>query len=33
MEDLLRGEGVTFTDEGCVDLEKHLWVPGTDEDG
>ena len=29
MEDLLRSEGVTFTDDGCVDMSKHLWVPGT----
>lgn len=28
MEDLLRSEGVTFTDDGCVDLSRHLWVPG-----
>ena len=27
MEDLLRSEGVTFTDAGHVDMEKHLWVP------
>lgn len=31
MEDLLRNEGVTFTDDGCVDLEQHLWIPGSDE--
>ena len=29
MEDLLRSEGVTFTDDGCVDMKEHLWVPGT----
>ncbi len=28
MEERLRSEGITFTDEGCVDLERHLWVPG-----
>lgn len=28
MEDLLRSEGVTFREDGTVDLEKHLWVPG-----
>lgn len=28
MEDLLRNEGVAFTDDGCVDLEQHLWIPG-----
>ena len=28
MEDLLRSEGVTFTGDDCVDLEKHLWIPG-----
>ncbi len=27
MEERLRAEQVTFTGEGCVDLEKHLWVP------
>lgn len=27
MEDRLRSEGVRFDEEGCVDLEKHLWVP------
>ena len=31
MEDLLRSEGITFTDDGCVDLSKHLWVPGESE--
>ena len=29
MEDLLRNEGVAFTDDGCVDMEKHLWIPGS----
>lgn len=29
MEERLRGEGVTFTDDGCVDLSKHLWIPGS----
>ena len=28
MEERLRSEGVTFTDDGCVDLARHLWVPG-----
>src|SRR5690606_3314044 len=27
MEDLLRSEGVEFTTEGFVNLEKHLWKP------
>ncbi len=27
MEDLLRSEGVEFTEDGCVNLEKHLWRP------
>ena len=27
MEERLRQEGITFTDEDCVDLEKHLWTP------
>ena len=28
MEDLLRSEGVEFNDDGCVNLEKYLWLPG-----
>lgn len=27
MEERLRSEGVTFTEDGHVDLEKHRWVP------
>jgi len=27
MEDLLRSEGVEFDKNGCVKLEKHLWIP------
>lgn len=27
MEERLRNEGVTFTDAGHVDLERHRWVP------
>ena len=27
MELLLRSEGVTFDEDGCVELSKHLWVP------
>ncbi len=27
MEDILKGEGISFDDEGCVVLEKHLWTP------
>ena len=27
MEDLLRSEGVEFDKNGCVNLEKHLWIP------
>ena len=27
MEDLLRNEGVEFDKNGCVNLEKHLWIP------
>ena len=29
MEELLRAEGVNFLDDGCVDMEKHLWKPNT----
>ena len=28
MEDLLRSERVEFDNNGCVNLEKHLWIPG-----
>ena len=28
MELMLRSEGVTFDEDGCVDLSRHLWVPG-----
>ena len=28
MEERLRSEGIAFTEEGHVDLEKHLWIPG-----
>ena len=27
MENLLRSEGVKFTEEGYVNMEKHLWIP------
>ena len=27
MEERLRSEGIAFTEEGHVDLEKHLWIP------
>ena len=30
MEERLRSEGVTFTEDGHVDLEKHLWTPEED---
>ena len=29
MEDLLRSEGIEFLDEITVDIQKHLWMPGT----
>lgn len=28
MEERLRAEGVAFTPDGRVDLERHLWEPG-----
>lgn len=28
MEERLRSEGVTFTDDGCVRMDLHLWKPG-----
>ena len=31
MEERLRAEGVAFTDDGCVDLDRHLWIPGDTE--
>ncbi len=33
MEERLRSEGVAFTDDGCVDLERHLWIPAEELDG
>ncbi len=27
MEERLRSEGVAFNEDGCVDLDKHLWNP------
>jgi len=27
MEELLRSEGIEFDENGCVNLEKHLWKP------
>lgn len=27
MEERLRAEGVSFLDDGRVDLDRHLWVP------
>jgi methylated-DNA-protein-cysteine methyltransferase related protein len=27
MEDMLRNEGVTFDNDGCVRLDRHLWAP------
>ncbi len=27
MEDLLSSEGIEFDKNGCVRLDKHLWVP------
>jgi len=31
MEDRLRSEGVVFAEEDRVDLNKHLWIPGEDD--
>ncbi len=31
MEERLRSEGVTFTEDGCADLDKHRWVPSSGE--
>ena len=28
MEEALRSEGVTFLEDGTVDLDRHLWDPG-----
>lgn len=28
MEERLRSEGVAFNEEGEVDLDEHLWIPG-----
>jgi O-6-methylguanine DNA methyltransferase len=32
MEERLRAEGVAFTEDGCVDLDRHLWEPGPADD-
>jgi O-6-methylguanine DNA methyltransferase len=29
MEELLKSEGIEFDKNGCVKLEKHLWIPGS----
>ena len=29
MEELLRSEGIEFDKNGCVKLEKHLWIPNS----
>lgn len=29
MEERLRAEGVQFTEDGCVDLDGHLWDPAS----
>jgi O-6-methylguanine DNA methyltransferase len=33
MEERLRSEGIVFDDEGCVDLEQHLWRPSAELSG
>jgi len=30
MEERLRSEGITFTEEGHVDMSQHLWIPGSE---
>ncbi len=32
MEERLRSEGVEFSDDGCVDLSRYLWIPGSESD-
>ncbi|MCF8241588.1 MAG: MGMT family protein [Melioribacteraceae bacterium] len=29
MEELLKSEGIDFTEEGFVDMKKHFWDPGS----
>ena len=29
MEERLRSEGIEFVEEGLVDIDRHLWVPGS----
>lgn len=31
MEELLRSEGIEFDKDGCVKLEKHMWIPKISE--
>lgn len=28
MHDLLESEGIEFKPDGCVNMDKHLWIPG-----
>ncbi len=30
MRERLENEGIEFTDDDCVDLSLHLWIPGHD---
>ncbi|MFK7847404.1 MAG: MGMT family protein [Rhodothermales bacterium] len=32
MEERLRSEGITFKDNGNIDMKSHLWVPGSGGD-
>lgn len=32
MEDLLRSEGITFDDDGCVVMSLHVWEPPVQRD-
>lgn len=29
MEELLRAEGIEFLENGCVDMSKYFWKPGS----
>ena len=33
MEERLLAEGITFSEDGRIDMKKHLWIPGESGSG
>lgn len=33
MEERLRNEGITFLENGCIDMQQHFWEPSPNESG